>query len=273
VKWCFFRSIFALLPLLIWLGLQGNILALTRSRHFGGHAVRSLSGTGGMFFSYLALAYLPLADATALSYAAPLFTVILAAVLLGEVVRGYRWTSVAIGFLGVLVMLSPHSDVFDTASTGAMLGSAAGLLTALLSAVSAVQIRHLARTEQPGAIVLYFSLITTTIGLATIIFGWTMPTPWQFGFLLSAGIFGGMAQILVTVSLRHAQASLLAPFEYTTMLWSVLIGYFALGQLPVATTIVGGVVVAAAGLFAVWRESRLKRSMQLAENALAKHEV
>jgi drug/metabolite transporter (DMT)-like permease len=269
----FFRSIFALLPLLIWLSLQGNILALTRTRHFGGHAVRSLSGTGGMFFSYLALAYLPLADATALSYAAPLFTVILAAVILGEVVRAYRWTSVAIGFLGVLVMLSPHLNFFVTASTGAVLGSAAGLVAALFSAVSAVQIRHLAKTEQPGAIVLYFSLITTVIGLATIIFGWTVPTLLQFGFLLAAGILGGIAQILVTVSLRHAQASLLAPFEYTTMLWSVLIGYFALGQLPVATTICGGVIVAAAGLFAVWRESRLKRSLHLAENALANQEA
>jgi drug/metabolite transporter (DMT)-like permease len=180
---------------------------------------------------------------------------------------------VVIGFLGVLVMLSPHLDFFDTASTGAMLGSAAGLLAALFSAVSAVQIRHFARTKQPDAIVLYFSLITTVIGFSTIVFGWTMPMLWQFGFLLSAGICAGVAQILVTVSLRHAQASLLAPFEYTTTLLSVLIGYFALGQLPVATTFVGGVVVAAAGLFAVWRESRLKRSMQLTENALAKHEA
>ena len=268
----FFRSIFALLPLLIWLSLQGSILALTNTRHLGGHAVRSISGTGGMFFSYLALAYLPLADATALSYAAPLFTVVLAAVLLGEVVRAYRWTSVAIGFCGVLVMLSPHIDLSHAANTAAMFGSAAGLLAALFSAVSSVQIRHLAKTEQPGAIVLYFSLITTVIGLVTAAFGWTLPTPLQFCLLVSAGIFGGLAQILITLSLRHAQASLVAPFEYTTMLWSVLIGYIALGQLPLATTVIGGIIVGAAGLFAVWRESRLKRSMQLAENALASSE-
>ncbi|OBZ95732.1 membrane protein [Pararhizobium polonicum] len=275
----FFRSICALVPLGIWLGLQGNLIELTATRHFGGHVVRSLSGTGGMFFSYLALAYLPLADATALSYAAPLFTVILAAVLLGEVVRAYRWSSVVIGFSGVLVMLSPHLGMFGTegapdlsSNTAAMLGAAAGLLAALFSALSSVQIRHLARTERPGAIVLYFSLMTTVIGLATAIFGWIMPTLSQLCLLAAAGITGGVAQILMTLSLRHALASLLAPFEYSTMLWSVLLGYILLGQLPVATTIAGAIIVAAAGLFAVWREHWLKRSAQLAENALATSE-
>ncbi|TCQ08835.1 drug/metabolite transporter (DMT)-like permease [Rhizobium sp. PP-F2F-G36] len=271
----FFRSVGALLPLGIWLGLQGNLVALTRTKHFGGHLVRSISGTGGMFFGYLALAYLPLADATALSYAAPLFTVILAALLLGEVVRVYRWTSVAVGFTGVLVMLAPHLDIFkaDVIGMGMLLGSAAGLVAAFFSAVSSVQIRHLAKTEQPGAIVLYFSLVTTVIGLATAVFGWTMPSVTQLCLLLAAGISGGMAQILITLSLRHAQASLLAPFEYSTLIWSVVIGYLAFGQLPVITTITGGVIVAAAGLFAVWRESRLKRSLQMTETALAAAEA
>lgn len=276
----FFRSICALVPLGIWLGLQGNLFELTVTRHFGGHVVRSLSGTGGMFFSYLALAYLPLADATALSYAAPLFTVILAAVLLHEVVRAYRWSSVAIGFAGVLVMLSPHLDIFGgegtsdrSANVAAMLGAAAGLVAAFFSAVSSVQIRHLTRTERPGAIVLYFSLMTTAIGLATAMFGWVTPTLPQLCLLVASGVIGGIAQILMTLSLRHAQASLLAPFEYSTMLWSVLLGYIFLGQLPVATTIAGAVIVAAAGLFAVWREHRLKRSLQLAENALATSEA
>jgi drug/metabolite transporter (DMT)-like permease len=99
-----------------------------------------------------------------------------------------------------------------------------------------------------------------------------MPTLSQLCLLVAAGISGGVAQILMTLSLRHAQASLLAPFEYSTMLWSVLLGYILLNQLPVATTIAGAIIVAAAGLFAVWREHRLKRSAQLAENALATSE-
>jgi drug/metabolite transporter (DMT)-like permease len=276
----FFRSVAALLPLGIWLGLQGNLIELTATKHFGGHLIRSLSGTGGMFFSYMALAYLPLADATALSYAAPLFTVILAATLLGEVVRAYRWSAVAVGFSGVLVMLSPHlgfwevnEGVVRSIDMAAALGGAFGLVAAFCSALSSVQIRHLARTEKPGAIVLYFSLMTAVIGLGTAAFGWKMPDMLQLSLLIAAGLSGGIAQILMTLSLRHAQASLLAPFEYTTMVWSVLIGYFLLGQLPVATTIVGAMVVAAAGMFAVWRERRLGRSLQLAPVVLAEAET
>ncbi len=227
-----------------------------------------------MFFGYLALAYLPLADATALSYAAPLFTVILAAVLLSEVVRVYRWTSVAVGFTGVLVMLAPHLDIVkaDAIGMGLLLGSAAGLVAAFFSAVSSVQIRHLAKTEQPGAIVLYFSLVTTVIGLATAVFGWTMPSITQLCLLLAAGIFGGMRQILITLSFAMHRPRCWRRSN-STLIWSVVIGYLAFGQLPVATTIAGGIIVAAAGLFAVWRESRLKRSLQMAEAALATAEA
>ncbi|MFT3690903.1 DMT family transporter [Paenirhodobacter sp.] len=257
----FFRSFVALLPLLIWLAMQGNILALVRTQNFGGHLVRGFSGTGGMFFNYLALAYIPLADATALSYAAPLFTVFLAAVLLHEKVRIYRWTAVVVGFLGVLIMLSPHLEIGgDGLRSAAIIGSVAALIAALCSAISSVQIRHLNASEQPGAIVLYFSLMTTGIGLATIFLGWVMPTPVQLLLLIGCGVFGGMAQILVTLSLRHAHASLLAPFEYTTMVWSILIGIVVLDQSPAPATIVGAIVVAAAGLFTIWRERALKRA-------------
>lgn len=257
----FFRSFVALVPLLIWLGMQGHILALVRTQNFGGHLVRGLSGTGGMFFNYLALAYISLADATALSYAAPLFTVFLAAVFLRERVRIYRWTAVVVGFAGVLIMLSPHLEIGGSGlQNTAIIGSVAALIAALCSATSSVQIRHLNATEQPGAIVLYFSLMTTAIGLATIMGGWVMPTPFQLLLLVGCGVFGGMAQILVTLSLRHAHASLLAPFEYSTMVWSILIGLILLGQSPAPTTIIGAIVVAGAGMFTVWRERALKRA-------------
>ncbi|RWR10221.1 DMT family transporter [Paenirhodobacter populi] len=257
----FFRSFVALLPLLIWLAMQGHVLALVRTRNFGGHLVRGVSGTGGMFFNYLALAYIPLADATALSYAAPLFTVFLAAVFLREKVRIYRWTAVVVGFLGVLIMLSPHLQIGgEGMRNAAIIGSTAALIAALCSAVSSVQIRHLNESEQPGAIVLYFSLMTTGIGLATIFMGWVMPTPFQLLLLVGCGFFGGMAQILITLSLRHAHASLLAPFEYSTMVWSILIGIILLDQSPAPSTIIGAVVVAAAGLFTIWRERVLRRA-------------
>ncbi|AYD03762.1 DMT family transporter [Neorhizobium sp. NCHU2750] len=257
----FFRSAAAFLPLFIWLIVQGRLRQEIATKHIGGHIVRSVSGTGGMFFNYLALIYLPLVDATALSYAAPLFTVVLAAILLKEIVRVYRWTAVGVGLIGVLVMLSPHASwgaPVATATNTALIGGILGLTAAFFSAFSIIQIRHLAKTENPGAIVLYFSLVTTVIGLSTIGFGWKMPDAWQLLLLVGAGLAGGMAQLLVTLSLRHAQASLLAPFEYTTMIWALLVGYFFMGQLPALTTITGAVLVILAGLFTIWRERQIK---------------
>lgn len=276
----FFRSFVALIPLVIWLGLQGNILALTRTRNIKGHLGRGLSGTGGMYFNYMALAFIPLADATALSYAAPLFTVILAAIMLREVVKPYRWAAIAVGFAGVVIMLSPHLSVgqapsqSSTLASASMIGVACALIAAMCSATSTVQIRYLNGKEQAGAIVFWFSMLTTLVGLSTLAFGWVIPTLNQWLLLVGVGAFGGAAQILVTLSLRDAHASLLAPFEYTTLVWSAVIGYVLLSQVPGVWTLVGAAVVASAGLCTVWYERRQNqnRPAPLAARNLAQAE-
>jgi drug/metabolite transporter (DMT)-like permease len=262
----FFRSFVALVPMVIWLGMQGNIVAQVHTRNIKGHLGRGLSGTGGMYFNYMALAFIPLADATALSYAAPLFTVILAAILLREVVRPYRWAAIVVGFAGVVIMLSPHLNLgqrLDTSqalASASMIGVGCALFAALCSALSTVQIRYLNGKEQPGAIVFWFSVLTTLVGLSTVTFGWVMPTPQQWLLLTGVGAFGGTSQILMTLSLRHAHASLLAPFEYTTLVWSAVIGYVLLSQVPGPWTLAGAAVVAGAGLLTLWYERRLHRN-------------
>ncbi|PIF23585.1 DMT family transporter [Candidatus Pantoea floridensis] len=261
----FFRSFIALFPLLIWLKAQGKVLENLKTRNLFGHFIRGFSGTGGMYFNYLALVYISLADATALSYAAPLFTVILAAMLLKERVRMSRWVAVVVGLSGILIMLSSSLSasgaLFSSQASNATtsLGVAFALIAALCSATSNVQIRFLNGIEKPGAIVFYFSLMTTLIGLTTALFGWTTPNALQLLLLVGCGLFGGLAQILVTLSLRYADASLLAPFDYTTLVWSMLIGYLFLHSLPGSTTLLGASVVALAGIFAVWRENRQRK--------------
>ncbi|MDR6351991.1 DMT family transporter [Pantoea sp. SORGH_AS_0659] len=261
----FFRSFIALLPLLIWLKMQGDVLENLKTRNLSGHFIRGFSGTGGMYFNYLALVYISLADATALSYAAPLFTVILAAMLLKELVRVSRWVAVVVGLSGILIMLSSSLStsgaLFSHGASNATtsIGVACALLAALCSATSNVQIRFLNGIEKPGAIVFYFSLMTTVIGLATALFGWSKPSALQLLLLVGCGMFGGLAQILVTLSLRYADASLLAPFDYTTLVWSMLIGYLFLNSLPGSTTLLGASIVALAGIFAVWRENRQRK--------------
>ncbi|WP_277966381.1 DMT family transporter [Pantoea trifolii] len=261
----FFRSFIALFPLLIWLKIQGNVLENLKTRNLFGHFIRGFSGTGGMYFNYLALVYISLADATALSYAAPLFTVIMAAMLLKERVRVSRWIAVVVGLSGILVMLSSSLNasgaLFSQGASNATasLGVAFALIAALCSATSNVQIRFLNGIEKPGAIVFYFSVMTTLIGLATALFGWSKPSAIQLLLLVGCGLFGGLAQILVTLSLRYADASLLAPFDYTTLVWSMLIGYLFLNSLPGSTTLLGASIVTLAGIFAVWRENRQRK--------------
>ncbi|MFP1747014.1 DMT family transporter [Lonsdalea quercina] len=263
----FFRSFVALFPLLIWLKFQGNILDLIKTRNLFGHLIRGFSGTGGMYFNYLALVYISLADVTAISYAAPLFTVIMAAILLKEIVRFYRWLAVVVGFSGILVMLSAYlganGSLFASTSgigTGSAIGAIFALLAALCTAASSIQIRFLNGVEKPGAIVFYFSLMTMFIGLGTLYFGWLMPTFPQLLLLIGCGFFGGMAQILITLSLRYADASLLAPFDYTTLVWSMLIGYLFLDSVPGGSTIAGAAIIACAGIFTVWCERRQKKT-------------
>ncbi|OHV80522.1 DMT family transporter [Rhizobium sp. LCM 4573] len=264
----FFRSAIALLPLCIWMISQGGFRKEIATNHIGGHLVRSFSGSGGMIFSYLALTYLPLADATAISYATPLFTVMLAALLLKEVVRIYRWTAVMVGLSGILIILSPHAPWHISSEGGAaLIGGIFGLSAAFFSAVSMIQIRHLTQTENTGAIIFYFTMFTTVIGLASIGLGWEMPTAWQWTLLIGAGLVGGIAQILVTLSLRYAEASLLAPFDYTSMIWALLIGYALMDQVPAASTLIGAAIVVAAGLFTLWREQRIRRK-RIAEQVM-----
>jgi drug/metabolite transporter (DMT)-like permease len=256
----FFRSFFAIAPLLVWLGWRGDLLASIRTSNVPGHLLRGIIGSCGMFSGFMALSYLPLSDAVAIGYAAPLITVVLAAVVLKERVRAYRWSAVVIGFVGVLIMLSPHLDA-SALARGLEGGPAVGAMFALLGAACAagatIQVRRLTAHEQTGAIVLYFSLLTTALGLVTIVLGWRMPTPFDFAAFVLIGILGGIGQILLTQSYRYADASLVAPFDYTTMIWALLIGWFAFGQLPQAAVLVGGVIVAAAGLFVLWRERQL----------------
>lgn len=263
----FFRSFVALFPLLIWLKLQGPVIAQIKTKNIFGHLIRGFSGTGGMYFNYLALVYISLADATAISYAAPLFTVIMAAILLRENVHAARWMAVVVGFTGILVMLWAHlrdsgsllSGEFTQVSAG--LGVILALLAAMCTAVSSVQIRFLNGIERPGAIVFYFSLMTMLIGLSTIFFGWKTPDTRQLLLLTGCGFFGGMAQILITLSLRYADASLLAPFDYTTMVWSMMIGFLFLDSLPTVSTLVGASVIAAAGILAVLSERRRGKAL------------
>jgi drug/metabolite transporter (DMT)-like permease len=257
----FFRSACAIPPVLLIYAYRGELAsALFTSRPFGQLGRGALS-VAGMYSNFSALARLPLADATAISFASPLITVALAAVVLKERVRFYRWSAVLVGFSGVIVMLIPHFDVNHYAAAGAAsaatLGSMLALFSAFCNAGTVIQTRRLTQSETTSSIVFYFSLVTALAGAVTLPFAWHAPTGAELLMLVSMGVFGGIGHIFLTESYRHATASVVAPFDYSSMLWALLLGYWVFGELPSALVYVGATIVAGAGLFVIWRERRL----------------
>jgi drug/metabolite transporter (DMT)-like permease len=255
----FFRSAFAIVPVVVIYAWRRELGAAIRMGRPFGHAGRGITAIGGMFCNFSALARLPIVDATAISFAAPLMTVAMAALLLKERVRIYRWSAVIIGFLGVLVMLVPHLEIGGAMAVqaGGAIGALFGLAGAFFSSLSVIQTRHLTKSETTSSIVFYFSLICAFAGLATWPFGWNTPSGAELAALIGIGVCGGLAHIVLTESYRWAPASLVAPFDYTSMLWALVLGYLAFGEFPTALGFLGAAIIAAAGLFVIWRERQL----------------
>lgn len=256
----FFRSFFAIFPIIAMLAWRRELATAFRTTHPVSHIMRGLVGVTAMGLGFFALTRLPLPDAITLNYAQPLIVVVLSAVFMGEVVRIYRWSAVAVGFLGVIIIAWPKLTLL-TGDAGLEAAEAVGVIAALCaatgSAVAMLLVRRLVQTEKTATIVLWFSVTATVLSLFTIPFGWADLSREQYLALAGAGVCGGVAQILMTECYRHAELSTIAPFEYTSMLLAIVIGYFAFGDVPTLYTLVGGMIVIGAGLFIIWRERRL----------------
>ena len=254
----FFRSAFAILPVVIIYAWRNELAAAVRTTRPAGHVARGVMSILSMFCNFSALARLPIVDATAISFAAPLMTVALAAILLKERVRIYRWSAVTVGFLGILVMLMPYFDpALHVAETTSTVGVALAIIGAASSAASVIQTRRLTESETTSSIVFYFSLICAVAGLATWPLGWVPPAWPELMALATIGLCGGLAHLLLTESYRLAPASVAAPFDYTSMIWVFLLGYFFFNELPSLYVLMGATIIAGAGLFVIWRERQL----------------
>ena len=252
----FSRNFFGMVPVIVMVAMRRELATVFVTRRMFGHIGRAIVGGTAMGLWFSALARIPLPDATAISFSAPLMTVILAWLILGETVRIYRWSAVGIGFLGILVILSPHvsqSDMSDEAAFGAMLAFGAACFMAMAS----VFVRKLTATERTATIVLWFSATTSVFSLLTLPFGWIVPTTGDALILVTIGLLGGVGQIMLTQSYRFAEASTIAPFEYTTLLWAILFGWLLFQEVPTIEVLAGATIVIAAGIFVIFRERRL----------------
>lgn len=250
----FFRNAFAFLPLGLYIWRTTGFEVL-RTRRPIGHLMRSVVGLTGMLCGFSAVQHLPLTEATALQFASPLFMTAMSAVLLSEPVGRHRWAAVIVGFIGVMIMARPIPGQMN------VIGVTYGLLSAVGVAGAMVAIRQIADTERGPTIVFYFTLAGTVLGLVgSWIGGWVVPGGATLALLIAAGVVGGIGQLLLTEALRAAPVGVVAPFDYTQLVWAALLGLLIWGELPHPATIVGSLIVAGSGVYILHRELRRFRA-------------
>ncbi|SFR52385.1 EamA domain-containing membrane protein RarD [Yoonia tamlensis] len=253
----FFRSFFAIPVILGWLAIRGELKSGWKTANPMGHFWRGLVGTTAMGLGFTGLGLLPLPEVTAIGYAAPLLVVVFAAMFLNEQVGIFRLSAVALGMIGVLIVLSPRLSVGASLGTSETLGAVVVLMGAVMAALAQVFVRKLVATEGTAAIVFWFSITSALLALLTLPWGWALPSTAAATMLVMAGLLGGLGQIFLTSSYRYADASLVAPFDYSSMILALGIGYFIFDEVPTGTMILGAAVVILAGVLIIWREHRL----------------
>lgn len=249
VQIVFFRSVFALLPIAWSVWRSGRWSAL-KPVNLNGHIIRSLVGVLAMVTVFTAYTSMKLSDAVAITFAAPLFATALSVPMLGEKVGTHRWGAVLAGFIGVLIIVRPGSHAFEPVALLALFGAAC-------IGVTTIYVRKMTRTETTESIVFYFTMTTTICAAVVLPFYWATPGPLDFAMLAGIGILGGIAQLLRTRASRFADVAILVPFNYTALLWAMLFGYLIWNETPDQFTVVGAAIVAASGLYIVFRETRL----------------
>jgi drug/metabolite transporter (DMT)-like permease len=246
----FFRSFFALPVILAWIAFRGQLALGLLPKAPLGHFWRGLMGTLSMGLGFAALAYLPLPEVTAIGFAAPLLAVVFAAMYLDERVPKLNWLAVLLGLGGVLIVLYPRFTVFDRTMSGhaELLGVSLVLGCAVFAALAQTVVRKLLATDRTPIIVLWFSVIATSLSLLTLPFGWVVPLPVDGMALVASGIVGAAAQILMTESYRHAGASTVSPLDYTSLLFALAIGYAVFDEVPSLSLVLGAPLVILAGV-------------------------
>lgn len=257
----FIRYLFGIALAVILASRMGGLASLATRRPFG-HALRSVLNLATMITFYFALKLMPLADTMAIAFATPLFMVGLSVLLLKEKVGPRRWSAVIVGFMGVILILQPSG-------TGVASGALLALVSAFLYALTLITSRQLSTTEPSHTILFYYSIgVLLMTGLAGLLgeTAWLASWAWaplrtvDLWIFVLVGVSGSFGQFFLNQAFRYGEVSLLAPIEYTGLLWGILYGVVLWGELPTWVTLAGAAVVAGSSLYIAQREARLRRA-------------
>ena len=248
----FYRFAFGLPPLLIWIALTGSFGSWRTARPLA-HLWRGTLGLSTMVVAFSGVMLLPLAEATTLSFIAPLFSVALSALFLAEQVGRHRWTAVAVGLLGVVIVMQPGGTHLNST------GLACAVLAALGVAGVTITLRQIGKTERTPTIVLWFTCFSTLVTGLFMPFYVQAHDAQTWAILIGLGSAGGIGQLFLTSSLRFAPVPVVVPFDYTQLLWAVMLGWLLWGTHPAATTWLGAGIIVGSGLYTLYREHKLGR--------------
>ena len=246
----FWRNFWGLFFMLPWLYRQGlGELSWPRIRMF---TLRSAISLASMLCGFTSLHYLTLANGTALSFTAPLFATTLAAVVLGETVRRRRWSATIVGFIGVLIVLRPTVS-------GISYGEVLALSGAFLTALVIIIVKQMSKTEPSNAIVAYMVLLLTPMSFVVAVPFWSWPQPGDWPFVIGMGLAGTIGHVCWTRAISMADASVVVPFDYVRLIFTIVIGILAFNEHPDLHTLVGAGIIVCAGIYIARREAMMNQ--------------
>lgn len=250
IEIAFYRNLIASVPFLVLIFGFGRREILVLHSKPAVVGMRAILGTVSLTVTFFAYSLMPMADTTALLFTSSLFIPILGVIFLKESVGPYRWSAVAIGFAGVLIMSRPSGEVYT-------LGVMVAMCAALMHAILQIILRYLGRYESPETVSFYFFVIGTFITALALPFVAVRPTMAEVPLLLGVGLSGAAAQWLLSTAFRNAPAAIVTVFNYSGIVWAALFGWMIWTDWPLPTVMTGAAVVIASNILMIWRESRL----------------
>lgn len=231
----------------------GSPLYALRSSRQGLHVARGVALLGSSLFFISGLRFLPIAEASATGFVSPIFVTALSIVLLGEKVGLRRWLATGLGLIGVLIILRPGSNAFHPAAVFP-------LISALSWAATLIMTRMMSGSERAITVMTYSAIVGVCILSAMVPFVWVQPTWHDIMFGILIGVASTAGQWIVVLAFRYADASVLAPFSYSQLVWVSILGYFIFGEVPDVWTVVGAAFIVGSGLYTAHRE-RVRRAL------------